>query len=156
MSASAMPVIVDHPTTPTEPNHYGDTSNESFTTAFAMLLYNVCYLAYTQSVDISLFQAGDVLSNLWAVCCSNDLGRLVVVIHSLASQTGNNTFSTGAHMPQRQLCPHQPRQPSPSISHSCCRRQLRALPDFIQLNLQRGTGSVGRARSSRRRKVGIS
>jgi hypothetical protein len=52
-----------------------DSSQSSFTTAFAMLLYNVCYLAHTQSVDIPLSQAGDVLSNLWAVCCSPDLGR---------------------------------------------------------------------------------
>ncbi|KAG6843865.1 hypothetical protein H0H87_012257 [Tephrocybe sp. NHM501043] len=47
----------------------------SFTTALAMLLYNVCYLAYTQNVDVPLAQAGDVLSNLWSVCCSADLGR---------------------------------------------------------------------------------
>lgn len=73
MTASMTPVIVDHQTTLMD--SYGDASNESFTTAFAMLLYNVCYLAYTQSVDIPLSQAGDVLSNLWAVCCSNDLGR---------------------------------------------------------------------------------
>lgn len=44
-----------------------------------MLLYNVTYLAYAQSVDIPLSQAGDVLSNLWGVCCSGDLGRLVLV-----------------------------------------------------------------------------
>ncbi|KAG2357643.1 UV radiation resistance protein and autophagy-related subunit 14-domain-containing protein [Suillus spraguei] len=36
--------------------------NQSFTTGLAMLLYNVCYLAHSQ--------AGDALSNLWAVCCS--------------------------------------------------------------------------------------
>lgn len=47
----------------------------SFTTAFAMLLYNVCYLAYTQGVEIPLSQAGDALSNLWAMCCSGELGR---------------------------------------------------------------------------------
>ena len=53
-----------------------DTESESsFTTAFAMLLYNVCYLAHTQSVEIPLSQAGDTLSNLWAVCCSPELGR---------------------------------------------------------------------------------
>ena len=80
MSASAMPVIVDRQTPFSEPGSSGDLSNESFTTAFAMLLYNVCYLAYTQSVDIPLSQAGDVLSNLWAVCCSNDLGRSVHVV----------------------------------------------------------------------------
>ncbi|KAF9258391.1 hypothetical protein L218DRAFT_974904 [Marasmius fiardii PR-910] len=48
---------------------------QTFTTAFAMLLYNVCYLSFTQSVDIPLAQAGDVLSNLWSVCCSAELGR---------------------------------------------------------------------------------
>ncbi|KAG9311940.1 hypothetical protein JVU11DRAFT_8201 [Chiua virens] len=53
---------------PTEPK-------ASFTTAFAMLLYNVCYLAHTQSVEIPLSQAGDGLGNLWAVCCSGELGR---------------------------------------------------------------------------------
>ncbi|PBK88344.1 hypothetical protein ARMGADRAFT_937461 [Armillaria gallica] len=47
----------------------------SFTTALAMLLYNVSYLAYTQNVDVPLNQAGDVLSNLWSVCCSSDLGK---------------------------------------------------------------------------------
>lgn len=55
---------------PTEPK-------ASFTTAFAMLLYNVCYLAHTQSVEIPLSQAGDALGNLWAVCCSGELGRCV-------------------------------------------------------------------------------
>ncbi|KAI9458050.1 UV radiation resistance protein and autophagy-related subunit 14-domain-containing protein [Boletus coccyginus] len=53
---------------PTEPK-------AAFTTAFAMLLYNVCYLAHTQSVEIPLSQAGDALGNLWAVCCSGELGR---------------------------------------------------------------------------------
>ena len=51
--------------------------SSSFTTAYAMLLYNVCYLAHTQAVEIPLSQAGDVLSNLWAVCCSAELGRSV-------------------------------------------------------------------------------
>ena len=77
-----MPVIINHPTSHPDPNYYSDSSNESFTTAFAMLLYNVCYLAYTQSVDIPLSEAGDVLSNLWAVCCSSDLGRWVYIVHS--------------------------------------------------------------------------
>lgn len=40
-----------------------------------MLLYNVCYLAHTQAVEIPLSQAGEVLSNLWSVCCSTELGR---------------------------------------------------------------------------------
>jgi hypothetical protein len=47
-----------------------------------MLLYNVCYLAYTQAVEIPLSQAGDVLSNLWSVCCSAELGRFVHIILS--------------------------------------------------------------------------
>ncbi|KAJ6567555.1 UV radiation resistance protein and autophagy-related subunit 14-domain-containing protein, partial [Mycena sp. CBHHK59/15] len=45
-----------------------------FTTALAMLLYNVLYLAHTQGLEIPLAQAGDVLSNLWAVCCAPELG----------------------------------------------------------------------------------
>lgn len=52
-------------------------SQSSFTTALSMLLYDVSYLAYTQTVDVPLSQAGDVLSNLWMVCCSAELGRLV-------------------------------------------------------------------------------
>jgi hypothetical protein len=40
-----------------------------------MLLYNVCYLTHTQGVEVPLSQAGDVLSNLWSVCCSAELGR---------------------------------------------------------------------------------
>ncbi|KAI8971312.1 UV radiation resistance protein and autophagy-related subunit 14-domain-containing protein [Trametes punicea] len=47
----------------------------AFTTALAMLLYDVCYLAHTQAVDVPLAHAGDVLGNLWAVCCSPELGR---------------------------------------------------------------------------------
>ena len=58
-------------TLPTEPK-------TSFTTAFAMLLYNICYLTHTQSVEIPLSQAGDALGNLWAVCCSGELGQCVV------------------------------------------------------------------------------
>ncbi|KAG2124295.1 hypothetical protein BD769DRAFT_1388838 [Suillus cothurnatus] len=49
------------------------SQNQSFTTGLAMLLYNVCYLA--QGVDILMSQAGDALSNLWAVCCSGELGQ---------------------------------------------------------------------------------
>ncbi len=51
------------------------TGGSSFMTALAMLIYNVTYLAFTQSVDIPLSQAGDVLSNLWRVCCSTELGK---------------------------------------------------------------------------------
>ncbi|PPQ83197.1 hypothetical protein CVT25_004255 [Psilocybe cyanescens] len=51
------------------------SSQSSFMTALSMLLYNVSYLAFTQNVDVPLSQAGDVLSNLWMVCCSAELGR---------------------------------------------------------------------------------
>jgi hypothetical protein len=51
------------------------TPESSFTTALSMLLYDVSYLAYTQTIDVPLSQAGDVLSNLWTVCCSSELGR---------------------------------------------------------------------------------
>jgi hypothetical protein len=70
------------PPTPTIPlsESYIDTTPppntpSSFTTALAMLLFNVSYLAHTQNVDVPLSQAGDVLSNLWSVCCSAELGR---------------------------------------------------------------------------------
>lgn len=72
---------------PTSHRSPSDSSHESFTTAFAMLLYNVCYLAYTQCVEITLSQAGDALSNLWAICCSNDLGRRSHVTASLPPPT---------------------------------------------------------------------
>ncbi|CAL1708405.1 unnamed protein product [Somion occarium] len=50
-------------------------SGTSFTTALSMLLYDVCYLAFCEGVDIPLAQAGEVLGNLWGVCCSPELGR---------------------------------------------------------------------------------
>lgn len=49
----------------------------AFTTALAMLLYDVCYLAHTQAIEVPLAHAGEVLGNLWAVCCSPELGRCV-------------------------------------------------------------------------------
>ena len=49
----------------------------AFTMALAMLVYDVCFLAHTQAVDVPLAQAGEVLCNLWAVCCSPELGRCV-------------------------------------------------------------------------------
>lgn len=59
-------------------------SGSSFTTALAMLLYDVCYLAHTQSVEVPLAQAGEVLGNLWAVCCSTDLGRYDSSVFAIA------------------------------------------------------------------------
>lgn len=66
------------PSIPVTSESYVEPAQEpqtSFTTALAMLLYNVSYLAFTQNVDVPLNQAGDVLSNLWSVCCSSELGR---------------------------------------------------------------------------------
>ncbi|KIJ63013.1 hypothetical protein HYDPIDRAFT_134706 [Hydnomerulius pinastri MD-312] len=86
-SSSSSSSSPSSPTTPLPPSTSASTSGStatlapptqpqaSFTTAFAMLLYNVCYLAHTQSVEIPLSQAGDALGNLWAVCCSGELGR---------------------------------------------------------------------------------
>ena len=56
----------------------------AFTTALAMLVYDVCFLAHTQAVDVPLAQAGEVLGNLWAVCCSPELGRCVSPLSPLA------------------------------------------------------------------------
>ena len=47
----------------------------SFTTALAMLLYDVAYLAHTQGIAIPLSYSGEALRNLYAICCSADLGR---------------------------------------------------------------------------------
>lgn len=92
VSASATPVSA--PTSPGEPIPISSESfigiepsaqtEASFTTGLAMLLYNVCYLAYTQNVDIQLSQAGDILSNLWSVCCSSELGRFVIALSILS------------------------------------------------------------------------
>jgi len=40
-----------------------------------MLLYNTLYLSHTQSLPIGLSESGDVLRNLWALCCAPELGR---------------------------------------------------------------------------------
>ncbi|TFK49213.1 hypothetical protein OE88DRAFT_1633478 [Heliocybe sulcata] len=85
-AASGSPTVSAPPISASMSESYVDaaeSSQSSFTTAFAMLLYNICYLAYTQSVDVPLSQAGNVLSNLWAVCCSGDLGRRSHETHPL-------------------------------------------------------------------------
>jgi hypothetical protein len=57
---------------------YKERPAASFTTGLAMLLYNVAYLAHTQGVVIPLAQTGEILRNLWAVCCSPELGQYVI------------------------------------------------------------------------------
>ncbi|KAJ6468246.1 UV radiation resistance protein and autophagy-related subunit 14-domain-containing protein [Mycena sanguinolenta] len=70
------PTAPPSPSQPPEPHPLPAESDlPQFTTALAMLLYDVLYLAHTQGLAIPLAQAGDVLSNLWAVCCSPELGR---------------------------------------------------------------------------------
>jgi len=66
-----------------EPQNTTSAQGSSFTTALAMLLYDVCYLAHTQAVEVPLAQAGEALSNLWAVCCSPELGRKSHATHPL-------------------------------------------------------------------------
>jgi hypothetical protein len=53
----------------------GMTPPSVFTTALAMLLYNVAYAAHTQALDVPLAGVGDALGNLWALCCAPALGR---------------------------------------------------------------------------------
>lgn len=62
-------------TSPTQPSS-SNLTPASFSTGFAMLLYSVAYLAHTQSADIPLASAaaGEVLRNLWDICCSAELG----------------------------------------------------------------------------------
>ncbi|KAI0349947.1 hypothetical protein OH77DRAFT_1414011, partial [Trametes cingulata] len=53
---------------------HAPSPGSAFTTTLAMLIYDVCYLAHTQAVDVPVAHAGDVLGNLWAVCCLPELG----------------------------------------------------------------------------------
>ncbi|ETW75661.1 hypothetical protein HETIRDRAFT_37878 [Heterobasidion irregulare TC 32-1] len=85
-NANSIPASDSYIETPAAPQ-------SSFTTAYAMLLFDVCYLAHTQNVEISLSQAGEVLSNLWAVCCSTDLGRYSHQTHPHLPPPTPPTFS---------------------------------------------------------------
>ncbi|KAJ7128839.1 UV radiation resistance protein and autophagy-related subunit 14-domain-containing protein [Mycena crocata] len=79
-SPSSAPHTTAHPT--------ADHNTPQFTTALAMLLYDVLYLAHTQGLQIPLAQAGDALRNLWAVCCAADLGRRAHATASASSSAG--------------------------------------------------------------------
>jgi hypothetical protein len=88
-----------------------------------MLLYNVCYLAYTQAVEIPLSQAGDVLSNLWSVCCSAELGRSA---HITLSAQENDLIIDAADLTKLTRYFHRRRHPvSHSTLHSYSRPLLR-------------------------------
>ncbi|KAJ7086310.1 UV radiation resistance protein and autophagy-related subunit 14-domain-containing protein [Mycena crocata] len=69
---------------------YTNPNTPQFTTALAMLLYDVVYLAHTQGLQIALAQAGDVLRNLWAVCCAAERGRRVHATSSASSSSAPN------------------------------------------------------------------
>ncbi|KAJ7119349.1 UV radiation resistance protein and autophagy-related subunit 14-domain-containing protein [Mycena crocata] len=79
-SPSSPPHTNAHPT--------ADHNTPQFTTALAMLLYDVLYLAHTQGLQIPLAQAGDALRNLWTVCCAADLGRRAHATSSCSSSSG--------------------------------------------------------------------
>lgn len=85
-----------------------------------MLLYNVCYLAYTQAVEIPLSQAGDVLSNLWSVCCSTELGRSV----HIPLCTSEWLIIDAADLTKHTRYFRRPRRP---VSHSTLRSYSRPL-----------------------------
>jgi hypothetical protein len=51
-------------------------SIDGFSIAYSMLAYNVCYLAYTQTISIPQSQAGNILANLWTLCSDDKtIGR---------------------------------------------------------------------------------
>ncbi|KAM5541880.1 hypothetical protein V8D89_004609 [Ganoderma adspersum] len=75
VSASESTTLTDSTYADTPPPSNTSAPGSAFTTALAMLLYDVCFVAHTQAVDVPLAHAGDVLGNLWAVCCAPELGR---------------------------------------------------------------------------------
>ncbi|KAH8110290.1 UV radiation resistance protein and autophagy-related subunit 14-domain-containing protein, partial [Phellopilus nigrolimitatus] len=77
LSASMRRDSLSSSTTSGSPVVQTSTTPASFPTALAMLLYSVAYLAHTQGADVPLAgaAAGEVLRNLWGVCCSAELGR---------------------------------------------------------------------------------
>lgn len=51
-------------------------SIDAYCIAYAMLAYNVSYLAYTQSMFIPLSQSANILANLWTLCSDDKtIGR---------------------------------------------------------------------------------
>ncbi|KAA1477739.1 hypothetical protein DENSPDRAFT_621022 [Dentipellis sp. KUC8613] len=116
----------------------------SFTTAYAMLLFDVCYLAYTQAVDIPLSQAGEVLSNLWAVCCSAELGRRSHQTYPLLPPPTPPSFpldfaqllqATAATPTSRGSRPTRPKTRRPSHAASKLPERERAIPEEEEWDL---------------------
>ncbi|PVF94557.1 hypothetical protein CPB86DRAFT_765623 [Serendipita vermifera] len=54
------PTLITNPSS----NH----ATESYSIAYSMLAYNICYVAYTQSIFVPLPQTGNLLANLWTIC----------------------------------------------------------------------------------------
>lgn len=167
---SASSSALTYPVSPSEPLPMSESyilpaeaaQSSSFTTAFAMLLYNVTYLAHTQSVEVPLSQAGEVLSNLWAVCCSPDLGRYVPVlpISVLLCWLTRRTYDIGDHT-KRLPCSLLRRRPRSHLtSHSSYKPRL---PTQRPVHVQKATKAertllllkLSGRRSSKRKKGGI-
>jgi hypothetical protein len=53
-----------------------------------MLAFNICYLAYTQSIFVPLPQSGNLLANLWTIC-SEDKS-----IGQFSHQTSSSSIET--------------------------------------------------------------
>ncbi|PAV20666.1 hypothetical protein PNOK_0329300 [Pyrrhoderma noxium] len=70
-------------------------TNASFSTALAMLLYSVAYLAHTQGADIplSVAAAGELLRTLWGICCSAELGHRSHDTHPLLLPPTPSSFT---------------------------------------------------------------
>ena len=61
---------------------------DNFSIAYSMLAYNVCYLAYTQTISIPLAQSGNILANLWRVCSEDKtVGRFSHQTSSSSTET---------------------------------------------------------------------
>jgi hypothetical protein len=65
------------------------SATEKFSIAYSMLAYNICYLAYTQTISIPLSQAGNVLANLWTLCSEDkSIGHFSHETSSSSSEVG--------------------------------------------------------------------
>jgi len=109
----------------------------SFATALAMLLYDISYLAWTQNVEVPLSQTGDVLNNLWSICCSSDLGRFVEYMSNFGCYILTRTIMY-VHRRSHEATPLLP-PPTPT-----------SFPlDFAQLRQATNMNPASRARVSR-------
>ncbi|KAK1220766.1 hypothetical protein PQX77_016442 [Marasmius sp. AFHP31] len=122
---------------------------QTFTTAFAMLLYNVCYLAYTQSVDVPLAHAGDVLSNLWNVCCSAELGRYVrsLFLGILTISIKARCYDRRSHETQPMLA--APTPPGFQLDFAQLMQAMTATRPRAPLAKSRGVGNARTAQKNR-------